>query len=214
LGKSDSTKKVQVFDESDTKSIFDGKKEENLIKINPLLIFYGEIPIYYERLLTPTLSAEIGIGPTLSPGTLSETFSDIVEEETEEYTSLMGLTLKTSVRFYPDGAKNFPYGLYLGPEFRFKSYNREFEVPDGSQPNGGKLDIKSTYTDMSILGGYQNDIDNNFYIDYYLGVGIRSKKREFIDSEYDNLGNRTYIIDAKKSQVPLLSLGFKLGVSF
>ncbi|MBK7268447.1 MAG: hypothetical protein IPI07_02635 [Flavobacteriales bacterium] len=37
---------------------------KNAIKINPLLFFRGEIPIHYERALTPRLSVELGLGFT------------------------------------------------------------------------------------------------------------------------------------------------------
>ena len=37
---------------------------KNVIKLNPLLFFRGEIPLYYERALTHRLSAEVAIGFT------------------------------------------------------------------------------------------------------------------------------------------------------
>ena len=37
---------------------------KNILKVNPLLFFRGEIPIYYERALSSNLSAELGLGIT------------------------------------------------------------------------------------------------------------------------------------------------------
>ena len=37
---------------------------KNVIKLNPLLFFRGEVPIYFERALTPRLSLEIAVGVT------------------------------------------------------------------------------------------------------------------------------------------------------
>ena len=38
---------------------------KNVIKLNPLIFFRGEIPIYYERSITPRLGIEVGVGVTL-----------------------------------------------------------------------------------------------------------------------------------------------------
>ncbi|MEO8590678.1 MAG: hypothetical protein ABI432_14985, partial [Flavobacteriales bacterium] len=94
---------------------------KNVFKINPLLFFRGEIPLYYERALTPNLSLEIGIGVTLRDYLHVSFVGDDADDYGAGTEIIPNLSFHMAARFY-FGDDLEPQGFYVQPEFAHLVY--------------------------------------------------------------------------------------------
>ncbi len=82
--------KVTVFDNSPGtyKQQKQGTKAKTVIKLNPLLFFDGDIPIYFERVVSNSLSVEV------APGLTYDNFSQDIWESASEGSGLFNTPLQ------------------------------------------------------------------------------------------------------------------------
>ncbi|RZL30942.1 MAG: hypothetical protein EOP00_35715 [Pedobacter sp.] len=214
-------KKVQVFSNDDYFNDNSRKtKNKNLVKLNPLLIGFGELPFYYERRIHPMFSVEAGIGPTISNElTLGLAYGENnINLFPDNIESQLGFTFKSGLRFYPNGKRDFPEGLYFSPELRYRVFKYGLLQGDNTGFETSIKDLKASDFDFVMLGGYQLEsfLLDDLYVDYYFGVGIRNRRVEAVKSlgidPNTNLESFTFAL--YKKQLPFISGGFKLGVSF
>ena len=178
------------------------------IKVNPLLIFSGDIPIYYERRLGKFFSVEFGIGITqfdymYEIGLLNDYISDI------ERTPKIGYSIRSSGKFYPSKYTRALDEMYFGMTLKYKRYNTELvqcgssNIPDFSEYRN--------LLDVLLSGGYVFYISDMVLFDVYAGVGIRS--RTVFRGECENNGPVGIVVNPslQKRVLPNLSLGVKFG---
>jgi hypothetical protein len=219
IGQDTITTKVIVFDQDDM-SKFDTKKEygKNALKINPLLITSGEIPIYYERALNKSLSAEIAIGITYKDymgDLLDDSDNDFSDSETDQVHP--NISFKTGLRFYTGGEALD--GFYFAVEYAKRKYATTKEVTAYSVSsmslNTLFLKEENSINEFKLIVGSQtHNYWDNFFVDYYGGVGIKNQDKIVINLEQDALGNDIYQLVPRKKSGPAIYLGLKFGFEF
>ncbi len=220
-----------VFDKEDVDAITKGKDgksnvQKNALKINPLLYVKGELPIYYERALNDYLSVEAAIGMTFkdySTGLFDD--GDSFDEKPEEKIN-SHVSFKLGLRYYAGGV--VMDGFYFALEFAKRDYTKELtfvHVDNIYDPQ------TYTYTNLTqtyhlteydnhkefklIVGSQEHYYWDNFFVDYYLGVGIDSYEKARVERDFDNITNlSTYKTIPTSSTKPRFYLGLKFGFMF
>lgn len=187
---------------------------QNVLKFSVLEAFSGDFSFYYERILGEKISAEVGLGITLSDYITSLYNSDINVFD-NSYEALFGASFSLGFRYYPLFA---PEEFYVSPEFKFKSYNNNRTYDDGlGNINVGKE--KRTVSVGRITFGYHFLVENNIFIDFYGGFGIGKiyqNEYKYI-SQTDPItgvstGSYDYIEGSRLA--PRIHLGLKVGIAF
>jgi hypothetical protein len=185
----------------------------NLIKINPLLVLNGDIPIYYERRIMDRLSIEGAIGIThmdyIYQGITTENYE-------EERRAKLGYSLMISAKFYPSNHTKALDEIYFGPEIRHRRYNTEVE-DCGNTSLTGFIPEYRTLTDFKLTVGYISYISDNVIFDFYGGVGLRSRNISYAycDDIYNGSSyNAVMEFEKINDFVPIISAGIKIGFAF
>lgn len=192
------------------------KTVKNVLKLNPLLFFRGEIPLYYERALSPRLSLEAGVGFTWR-NFVNLSFSGADADDYGAGTEIKARpTVHLGVRYYllPDLE---PQGTYLQLGLSHVEYAKDIVKvnPDGSFSNEKELDQR-IYNDVRLYLGHQLiSATSNWLIDIYGGVGMRDRSMRIVKETLDLTNNTwSYDIEDKNDLVPVLYLGVKVGLGF
>lgn len=188
---------------------------KNVVKINPLLFFRGEIPIYYERALTPRLSLEVGFGVTLRDY-LALGFTEDADDFGAGTQIIPNPSFHIAARFYlVDDLE--PQGWYLQPEFAHLVYTKDIQMKgDDGQFTGEELRDERTYNDLRLLAGYQVlGLSSNWLLDFYGGLGFRSRNRIMVSETLD-LASQVYEYEVteESDNVPMFYFGMKLGLGW
>lgn len=192
------------------------KVMKNVIKANPLLFFRGEIPIYYERALSPNVSIEIGAGVTLRNYLALSFMGDDADDFGAGTEIIPSLSLRAGIRFYIEHDLE-PQGWYIQPEFGQINFTKDILISD---PAGGftdeRLRDKRTYNDIRILGGYQVlSFSNNWVVDYYGGFAFRVRDQLVVNETLDPaLRTYTYSQEQRNDWTIAAYLGLKIGLGF
>ena len=188
------------------------------IKINPLVILSGDMPVYIEHELKKNLSGEISVGSTYD-----NMLSDILETGSQPDLSiskegLNSYSFSVALRRYTSPQVNALEGYYFSPEVRFRDYRSKVTAV-GGEP----FDLKQSrqVLDGKFVIGYITQTNSRIFFDLYGGIGMRYK---FYN---DRIENYAVIYDPATQQTTtqvklgdelrrglLLSLGFKLGFAF
>jgi hypothetical protein len=191
---------------------------KNILKINPLLFFRGEIPIYYERALSPNLSAELGLGITYRNYINLTIAGD--NADADDFGA--GTTIVPSPSFhiglrYYLMAELEPQGAYMQIEFAYLRYGKDIGEKDSTGGfNGITNRDERIYNDFRLYGGYQSlSSTSNWLFDFYGGVALRSRYMEIVHENLNiPLGKWTYDIEKKNDVVPAFFLGVKVGLGW
>lgn len=187
------------------------------IKINPLLFFRGDIPVYYERNIFDNISVEAGVGITLADylsnlSINSDIFWDLDDDvETEVKT---GYSFRVGLKYYATDYSFQPEGIYFGMSFRQQTYNSELLNVGDILANNESL--RRINNDIILTLGYVHVFEENAFIEPYAGFGFRNRKFDNVSGIVNGFtGNMIfYTIENKSDMIPLLSLGFKVGINF
>lgn len=180
------------------------KAQDNNIKLNLMSIPLGIIHPQYERVLTPRLSIQLGLG--VSPNKKVPQFSkdllqDFVQGQSdddnseESIISLFNdlryntLLLTPEVRYYLSGKKGAPKGIYLGAFLRYSRHSGTSIYPHNRDSSGEIVDfdgiIKSTSFGGGINLGVQWIVKEKLSIDWtFIGLGLNKSTIDLlIESE-------------------------------
>jgi hypothetical protein len=189
---------------------------KNVFKVNPLLFFRGEVPLYYERALSPNLSLEVGVGVTLR-NYLGLSFSGDDADDFGAGTEIIpSLSYRMAVRFYLEGDLE-PQGWYIQPEFAHLRYAKDILISDST---GGlteeRLRDDRIYNDVRLLFGYQSlSYSSNWVLDYYCGFAFRARDMQVVTETVDPVTREySYGVEQRNDFVPALFLGLKVGIGF
>jgi hypothetical protein len=196
---------------------------KNVLKLNPLLFLRGEIPLYYERALSPRLSAQVAIGMTWR----NYINFNLGAEEVDDFGEGTNIIAKPS---YHVGARYYfsddiePHGTYLELEFAHLDYWKDIAKKDTTQGNFGKLtgvfaEDRRAYNDLRLLFGVQSlSSTSNWLIDLYGGFGVRDRRmiivEESINVTVPNKPIFSYSTKEVDDVVPVIFLGFRVGLGF
>jgi hypothetical protein len=182
----------------------------NLIKINPLLIFNGDIPIYWERRIKDQVSVEAGLGFTHMDYvnnifTLSDQTGNL-----EVRNAKPGYSLMIAAKYYPSKFTKALDDIYFGPEIRYRKYNTEVEDCSPTSLTGFVAEDR-TLIDFKLNVGYIYYLSDRVIVDFYGGIGMRSRN---INSSTCNNSRTAMISTHINDMVPVISAGIKLGFGF
>ena len=191
---------------------------KNVVKINPLVFFRGEVPIYYERAITPKLSLEAGVGITLR-NYLALSFTGDDADDFGAGTEIVPrLSFNAGFRYYfTDDLE--PQGAYGQISFAHLNFTKDIRTKG---PTGEFTDVKlrddRTYNDVRFLIGYQMLSSNsNWMFDVYGGPAFRDRFNVKVQERLDLTGERpswAYTIEESKDQTVAFFLGVKIGMGF
>lgn len=151
--------------------------QENVVKIKPLGLIYGNYTVSYERVINEKNSASISLGfislnsVTLVPNWYYEwdgCEKGIVEDSPWIGELHNGFNVSIDYRFYTNEVlKNFYYGPYL------KYLSLGFKLED--EIEGPYYTIESTVKEIGagIEIGNQWMLSNNISLDLYMGIGAQ-----------------------------------------
>lgn len=193
---------------------------KNVLKINPLIFFRGEIPLYYERALTPKLSLEAGLGVTLRNYLALSFVGDDADDFGAGTDIIPNLSYHIGARWYLTDDLE-PAGWYINPEFAHLTYSKDIrhKRPDGTFSDKSSLDER-TYNDVRLLVGYQSiNYSSNWLLDFYGGLGFRNRDNIVVkenhiiraDPEPDEY---VYDIERRNENVLAVFLGVRIGFGF
>ena len=216
--------KLIIFDEEDM-SKYDSSNEnygKNAIKFNPLLLINGEIPLYYERAINSSFSAEIALGMTYRDY-LGDLWRSLDDDGALENTKINShFSYKLALRYYTGGVALD--GFYFSLEYANRKYSQDviIESYDYNMVTGTNVTTINNFTEQQfhnefkmICGSQEHSYWDNFFIDYYIGVGVDKKTSSSIESKRDDLtGINTYTLEKLEESKPRFYLGMKLGFEF
>jgi hypothetical protein len=200
-----------VYSKVEYKRTEKDKSIYNLIKINPLLVLNGDIPLYYERRIKDRFSIEGGIGFT-HMDYIYHSYVLYDEYGEEERRAKPGYSLMVSAKFYPSSYTKALDEFYFGPEIRFRRYNTEVEDCETTSFSGYLPEYRMV-TDFKITVGYITYLTDEVILDFYGGIGMRSRNVSLAYCDHTSL-NPIMIYDNYTDMVPLFSAGIKLGFGF
>jgi len=226
----DTANEIKVFDSGTgnvPKRVQQLVKVKDIIKINPLLFLSGDIPVYYEKVINKSFSFEVAPGITYRDF-WGDIFYDLDQQgvyspSNNSYlaplpydsgtTSRLGFSFKIDMRYY-FGKKNVMNGFYLSPELGFRNYNINYlNYNNSGEPISTYSKGHTNVIEIKALIGYEEEsfkIDN-YFADFYLGIGLRSVAGVQVVPE--NSSNGYYNSTNTISNLNLtFYLGVKLGI--
>lgn len=189
---------------------------KSVIKLNPLLFFRGEVPVYYERALSPRLSAELGLGVTWR----NYITLPVNGDDADAFSAGTRLRAKPSFhlafRYYLQDDLE-PQGTYAQVEFAYLNYTKYLDTKDSTgRFTGNELKDERIFNDVRLLFGYQKlSGTSNWLFDLYGGLGLRARSLVKVNENL-NTATRgfTYTIEDVKDVVPAVFLGLKVGLGW
>jgi hypothetical protein len=215
------SKDVQVFD-ANGKDDYDyfvkknANNPKNVIKINPLEVLDGSFPVFYERVIHPKFSVEVGLGVTTVSSTFAEFRSALSNSAFYDgfVKGKTGTMFKIGVRYYASKGDDAPEGSYFAAEYQVKKFNFDAYKMDinGSRISSAPYQATSvTNSDLlRLLFGYQYEGNSNFKWDTFIGLGWRTTT---LNGWYLN-DNSKAVLGSVSNVKPVFIIGFKLGVAF
>ena len=220
---------VELIDEDDQgKSRGSGSAFESFsVKLNPLLFFRGNIPIYVEANLSEKAAVEVGVGFTHKDyldinsswfGGYNLNIDEDITIEKSNITNDIGMSFHLGLRYYASGSSWQSEGPYFGIDYRFQQYNAILNgyttYWNGDYATISDLDDKLSRVnhDFKLSFGYLYYFEDNAFIEPYVGMGIRARTiDQFGEVTTGNVSSIAFF--EEKEKVPFLSLGIKIGIS-
>jgi len=183
----------------------------SLLKFGMLEPFSGTFSVYYERVLTDKISAEVGLGLTIDDylNIAINGLDDLFNEGPRQ--PKIGQAFSLGVRYYPGIV---PEEFYVAPEFRFKRYVNTFTYEDAT----GLPVVENESRSISIgrlSFGYHYLVQDNIFWDFYGGFGIGQEKGQRYEQFYNDVTEEfEYQNIVETGLTPRLHIGIKLGIGF
>lgn len=199
----------------------------NIIKIEPLLLLNGDLPLMYEYFIFNTISLEGGVGLTFKDFIRSYAdFNDLLSESPKGEggkieNSKLGASVRLGVRIYTTSKAEFTSRPYLQLQVQAKSYNWVSSYQINTAPTvteTSRVDESRNYVDFNLLFGTQKVHRSNIALDFYAGIGVRSRwvdRHKIVKFTNEQNQELTRLdTDQKSDLTPNLLLGIKLGYAF
>ncbi len=163
---------------------FAQKNPKNTVKLNVPGLVVGAINVQYERVLSPKVSAVLGVSYFIPAS--SRVLKGISTSEFKVNKNTMsGFGVMPEIRFYLSGKSEAPRGFYIAPYGRFsrKTIDLDVNATVDFITKGKDIDTKfvgsGSFTTFGggILIGAQWIFPNNLTLDWWiLGLGVTSTK--------------------------------------
>jgi hypothetical protein len=189
---------------------------KDAIKFDPLLLFRGEVALFYERSLSPRLGAQLGLGVTWRDHFRQSFFPDDADDLGSGATVRVQPSFHLAARYYFPGGLE-PEGWYASAEFAQLRYVKGIAEKDtlGHPTQATNEDVRR-YLDVRFLGGQQRlSNSGNWLFDWFGGVGLRNRDNHIVIETIDPVsGARAYAIKQQDDLVPTLHVGLRVGLGF
>lgn len=143
---------------------------KNVFKVNLTSIVYGDLPIFYERAITNSLSVEVGAGVILPYYFPQLSLLDKDDNHIENPTG--GTSIWVQPKLYFGGRA--PENSYFGIQWRQRKYNLE--------------NNQVRHTELTLNLGYQLVLGRRFTFDYNAGIGFGMQKSKIDEGKDEFLG--------------------------
>ncbi len=189
---------------------------KNVLKLNPLLFLRGEAPLYYERALSPRISAEIAMGVTFRNYMSGELTGDVADDFSAGTHIVAKPSFHAGFRYYISDDLE-PQGVYFQGGFAYLDHSKDISVKDTSGHFTDQvLRDQRVFNDVRLYLGYQRlSSTSNWVFDAYCGAGFRNRSMTHVSERLD-LTDRTWSYTTTKTHdnVLALFLGIKIGYGF
>ena len=214
FGQTDRIQKRTIQIRNGSPSRYNSNYEKFAVKINPLLLLTGDIPVYAEYAVTDWCAIEAGVGITLEDylrGTIEafddgDAYKDLPQKVVPRSSYSITAKLIPSTDVYDDAGY---LGLYIGG----RQYAKDYTVPSSNGRGSETLRTNTKTSDLGFVYGYYWTTDeNNLYLDYYVGITIRSvTKTELVRDYASTFQGYTYSLDYNNGKTFGFLLGLKVG---
>lgn len=188
----------------------------NSIKLNPLLLLRGEVPIYYEHALSRRVSLVLAAGIS-TRNTLDMGHS---HEHVDAYSAgtkvIAKPALHAGLRYYLTKDME-AQGFYVQGEFVYLDHSKNITLKDAQgRFTERTLRDQRIYKDERLYFGYQRLAStSNWLFDAYGGLGLRSRAMDEVNEHLDlGDGKWSYTQEVVRDQVVAYFLGIKVGYGF
>lgn len=187
------------------------------VKLSPVALLAGEIPISYEHKMTDYFTLEGGVGITTFNLTedLIRGYSNRGDGETVSKLSYSGLF---NAKFFPEG-NAFQDGYYVAFNLNHRNYAQDFTTTSANTGLDTTVNEMFRWSDIGFTMGYQSRPSEKMILDWYIGAAIRQKNRRTTDyvQEFDpvsGLFTGSYVLNESRNASPALLAGVKISVLF
>jgi len=184
------------------------------IKINPLLFFRGELPIYLEQKITGNLSIE---GAYL--WTKNDVFAGAFDHDLGAQSGITevetGNGYKLAIRWYFRNNLELS-GTYISAEYGEREFMTNYFQRDTlGIPTSERILDRRNFREIKLIGGIQRlGYYSNFFLDFHGGVGYKFKDFQEVHLEPDMSAQPSHFLIFNKSEGIAFYLGFKIGFGF
>lgn len=192
----------------------------NIIKINPLSLFVGNISMYYERVIGPRTSFQLGVNYwSLNTGDVKV---KIKSKEYELQTRWRGMGVTPEIRFYPFGEDGqAPHGVFLGGYMRYGLYNFTGTGPvkdanDSLDFNASIRLSRSTFGFGPIIGYQFIRMNGGLTVDIWGAVNLTFAKVKTKELSFGHTYDLVWpiILPSYSGAYPGVRAGVTLGYAF
>jgi len=187
------------------------------VKLSPVALFAGDIPLSYERKVNDYFTLEAGVGITTFNLTedLIRGYSNRGDGETVSKLSYSGLF---NAKFFPEG-NAFQDGYYVAFNLGQRNYAQDFNTISTSTGMDTTVNEMFRWSDIGFTVGYQSRPSERMILDWYIGAAIRQKNRKTTEyaQEFDpgsGLLVWSYVLNESTNTTPALLAGVKISVLF
>lgn len=178
---------------------------DHAIKVNPLLLFRGDLPIYYEKRLSDAFSVEGAVGVTFTDIVYETIYSGYPFGRDNNMKFRSGFSLKGQVRWYPSTYETAITGFYMAPEASYRIHKWDYLYNTGFV-NDVYHDFRKL-TEFKLVIGYQSaDPYEPVFWDWYAGLGVRLLDEQ---RSVNDVGT-TITTQHNKQVLPVFSGGIKI----
>lgn len=189
---------------------------KNVLKINPLVFLRGEVPLFYERALSPRISAELGAGITTRNYLGGGFTGDLADDFSAGTRILPRLAAHLGFRWYlTDDIE--PQGAYIQGGFAYLDHSKDIFLKDSTgHLTDNSLRDRRVYNDIRLYAGYQRlSATSNWLFDAYCGAGLRNRAITQVHERLDLAGREwSYSVEERHNNVAAFFLGVKVGYGF
>lgn len=181
---------------------------KNIIKFGLVNLLFGDIPLFYERVLSNKLSLELGLGVNYGKGIISS-YLGLDETDYVIQKNKLGLFTEANIKFFTSSKKDIPEGFYLSLGAQYKKSNF-LTVNDFNQVINIPVSTTSNISLIRLSAGYAFIFDN-FYTESLLGIGLRSQKSSIYTIDSNGI---IVLQNTKSNNQPIFLINYKFGYVF
>lgn len=182
---------------------------QNILKLGINEIFFGDVSVYYERVLTKKLSAEVGSGIVFRDF-IKDFFQEVPKSQSDKL--LLGPSINLKCKYYPYIPGE---SLYFSSDFKFRKYRTQYTTTSVS---GNNILTFNEFEQRSIFRfglGFIQYVDQHLTIDYFTSIGLTGVLNKNIVPVFDqNTNDYTYLTDQFRDVLLHFTAGLKIGYRF